>query len=125
MTAPFNFTFVYNDALPNLLFTEIMYHDPVNDSLEFLEIYNADNITVAMGGLVVNEGLDITFPQVNLNPGQTILIAADSSAASNFTVFLFMNGRAHSATAVEILAIRNSLGQMIDSLEYDDAAPCH
>lgn len=51
--------------LGDIVITEIMYNPPEagNDSLEFIEIYNASNATISLDGFYFYKGIEYTFPQ--------------------------------------------------------------
>ncbi len=124
MTAIQSFTLIYNANQPNLVITEIMYNPPGDDSLEFVELYNAGTATEALGGLTFALGIDFTFPQVSLVPGATVLVAVDTAASSNFfgVPFTLQFGGAL-GNGGEALLLVNSVGDTIDYVVYDDASP--
>lgn len=128
---------VYNTTRPNLLITEIMYNAPADnaDSLEFIEIINAGTAPAVLGGLVLRDQnptsgalgqVDLLMPSQNLAPGEILLVAPDGIGAKNFYQKDFIDlGFAGNAlgNGGEALVIRNSLRQVIDSVNYDDAEP--
>lgn len=127
---------VFNSTEPVLLFTEINYNPcGEQDSLEFVEIINAGDQPAILGGLRVrdvNPGsgafgqLNVVLPSQTLAPGDLILIAPNGKGASNFYNKDFIDG-AFIGNALgnggEALTIKNSLGLLLDSVNYDDAAP--
>lgn len=123
--------FFYNVAQPNLVFSEIMYNAPSSnsDNLEFIEVYNAGSNAVALGGLVVSDegNFAFSFPEMDLAAGNVVLLATDKSYADNFynANFLSLTGTPANllGNGGELLQIKNTAGQLITEVEYDDATP--
>lgn len=111
-----NFNTVYNASVPNLVITEII-HSP-ND-VEMIEVYNAGSTAVNLGGLKWTNGTTGNFPEVSLAAGGTAVFAtspATASATLNVSpVYTILNGLGSSD---DILVIRNSLNQVVDSVAY-------
>jgi len=111
-----NLNIVYNAAIPNLVITEII-HSP-ND-IESIEIYNAGASAVNLGGLKWTDGTSGAFPEVSLAAGATATFATSPATASvtlNVTpVYTILSGLGSSN---DILVIRNSLNQVVDSVAY-------
>lgn len=111
-----NFNAVFNGAVPNLVITEII-HSP-ND-IEMIEIYNAGTGVVNLGGLKWTNGTTGNFPEVSLASGATAVFATSPATASAILnvspVYPVLNGLGASD---DILVIRNSLNQVIDSIAY-------
>ena len=118
------FPLIFNGTLPALVITEIMYNNPSDDSLEFLEIYNHGTTPAELGGLSFAAGIDFTFPPHSLAPGTTVLVAVDTAAATSFfgVPFPYQFGGAL-GNGGETLLLVNSLGDTLDLVTYDDAAP--
>ncbi len=111
--------------IPQIVITEIMYNPPESgtDSLEFIELYNNDNITVNLDGYYFSDGVTFTFPDVDVNPGDYILVAYDSLAMLNtfgVTAYSYTGGLSNSG---ELILLRNSFGMVVDSVMYDDTDP--
>jgi predicted extracellular nuclease len=124
-------------SLPNLVINEIHYNPCSSQGddfdYEFMEIYNAGDqtwdlegtmvLTEASGsmqvGLVFGEGASIAA-------GEYILIVASDIAAANYaytgaqTFVLELGNFSNSGEAV---AIEDGWGNVIDTVDYDDAAP--
>ncbi|HEU4470634.1 MAG TPA: choice-of-anchor I family protein [Flavisolibacter sp.] len=111
-----NFNFLFNGSLPNLVITEII-HSP-ND-IEMIEVYNAGASAVNLNGLKWTNGTTGSFPDVSLAAGATALFATSTATASSIlnvpVVYPILNGLSSSD---DILVIRNSLNQVIDSVSY-------
>ncbi len=114
--APTTFNIVFNGSIPNLVITEII-HSP-ND-IEMIEVYNAGAGAINLGGLKWTNGTTGNFPEVSLAAGATAVFAtspATASATLNVSpVYPILNGLGSSD---DILVIRNSLNQVVDSVSY-------
>jgi hypothetical protein len=110
------FTAVFNASTPNLVITEII-HSP-ND-IEMIEVYNAGASAINLGGLKWTNGTTGNFPEVSLAPGATAVFATSPASASSSLnvspVYTILNGLGSSD---DILVIRNSLNQVVDSVSY-------
>jgi hypothetical protein len=120
------FSIILPAALPNVVITEIMYNPPESgtDSLEFIEIYNNDLISVNLLGWYFSLGVVYVFPDYTLAPGAYCITAVKSSAMFNtFGVNALQwtsGGLSNSGEAIEL---RNAGGEIIDNVTYDDVAP--
>lgn len=124
-------TFVSSPLLWNgytgedLVISEIMYNAGTGtDSLEFIEIYNRSNQAIPMGGLRLSRSANGVLGVYTLPAKGLYIIASDSLRAGRFygksfqqwgTGFLNNNGAA--------IVLSNSAGVVLDSVNYDDAAP--
>ena len=120
--------FQINEAvyIPNLVITEIMYNPPESggDSLEFIEIYNNDDIAVDMDGYSFTAGIGFTFPSVMLNPSEYLLVAIDSAAFNGTfggTALQWTDGAL--SNGGESIELSDSYLNVVDSLTYDDNMP--
>ncbi|HRI62060.1 MAG TPA: lamin tail domain-containing protein, partial [Saprospiraceae bacterium] len=126
--APFAFPFIFNNSTPKLVITEINYNPPSNDPdlLEFIEIYNNEAQPVAIGGLQLGGLVNLTFPELTLQPGGTFLAAAYKAECEAFftgqTFYQWNNSQALT-NGGNTLVIRNSVGTLIDTVQYDDVFP--
>lgn len=107
---------IWNQSMPNLVITEII-HSP-ND-VESIEVYNAGSTIVNLGGLKWTNGTGGNFPVDTLHPGRVRMF---STAPSTAKLHLKID-TAHALTAGlgssdDILVIRNSLDQIVDSVNY-------
>lgn len=111
--------------IPQLVITEIMYNPPESgtDSLEFIELYNNDNVTVDMEGYYFSAGIDYTFPAMTMDPGEYVVLATDSAGFQAFFGFAPLAAGGALGNSGEEIVLRNSYGTVIDSVEYDDADP--
>lgn len=123
--------FFVNTSTPNLVFSEIMYNGPTSssDDLEFIEIYNAENTPVELGGLSVNDEGNFTFifPEMTLQAGEVVLLATNKIFADAFygTTFLSLSNSPANllGNGGELLQLKNTDGITLSEVEYDDAIP--
>jgi hypothetical protein len=121
---------VYNASKPKLAITEIMYNPPgtLSDALEYIEITNLGSTAADLGGLRVKDeaNFDFVMPDSSLAPGAVLLLANNKTTADGFYGKTFVSlGTAGNSNVLgnggETLVIRNSKGEIIDSVFYDDA----
>jgi hypothetical protein len=126
MASSYQYSFIYNNSIPDLVITEIMYDDPssgtTGDSLEFVEIYNNGTVTAQLGGLKFSKGIVYTFPEMALAPQEFVLVAKSATASNNFYGVNFLQWTSGSLNnAGETLEIINTENDLIDSVEYKGA----
>ncbi|MBC6993992.1 choice-of-anchor I family protein [Neolewinella lacunae] len=119
-----------NAARPNLRITEIMYNAPTGaNELEFVEIWNFGAEAVELGGFVFRDEANFvyTFPAGELAANTGLLLASDADGAAAFytgATFIDLPGSGNLlGNGGEALQLLNSIGDVIDAVEYDDAAP--
>ncbi|WP_435133245.1 choice-of-anchor I family protein [Formosa sp. A9] len=121
----------YNATETGLIITEIMYNAPSDnsDALEFLEIYNASNEAIALGGIQVKDesNFTFTFPEMTLAAKDIVLLATDKTTADAFYGVSFLDMPQGISNALgnggEVLQILNTMGNTIFTMEYSDDAP--
>ena len=131
---------VSNPVVDSLRITELNYHphDPTaaelalnpqldaND-IEFIEFTNVGSETINPVGTTFTDGLDYTFPSIDIAPGQRVVVAKDIAAfqlryGTDITpIGEFDSGGLNNAG--ERLALVDGLGQMIVDFTYEDGAP--
>ncbi|WP_372756562.1 choice-of-anchor I family protein [Mariniflexile sp.] len=124
-------TLFYNTLTTGLIFTEIMYNAPSENSnqLEFLEIYNTTMNPIELGGIQVKDegNFVFTFPAQTLAAGAVVLLATDKPSADAFYGVTFLDMPQGISNALgnggELLQIVNSNQTVISQVEYDDASP--
>jgi|GEM_PF-664048 len=60
--------------------TEIMYAAPEGDSLGFLEFTNIGDTPLDLTGVRISDGVEFTFPNRVLEPGEFVIVAANPEA---------------------------------------------
>ncbi|MFY7883671.1 MAG: choice-of-anchor I domain-containing protein, partial [Dolichospermum sp.] len=92
-------------------------HSP--NEIEMAEVHNAGTTPINLGGLRWAEGTGGNFPEISLAAGASIVFSTAPTTAStvfnNQPVYLLTAGLSSSN---DILVIRNSLNQTIDSVAY-------
>jgi hypothetical protein len=110
----------------DLVITEIMYNIGTGgDSLEFIEVYNKGSQKIPLGGLQLGNILGGTLEEMLIDTAQAIAIAADSTKARQFykTKFTQQWKNGLLGNGGSSIIISNSLGIVIDTVNYDDALP--
>lgn len=107
---------IWNQSSPNLVITEII-HSPNN--MEMIEVYNAGATTAALGGLKWTDGTNGAFPVTNLPAGGNVVFSTSPNTADTIlnVPVVHMLGAGLSSSD-DILVIRNSLSQVVDSVHY-------
>ena len=105
-----------------LRITEIMYHPPEEADAEFLELRNIGMDPLDLSGIRIIGGVEYTFDQFRLEPGQYILLVKDvgvfeKTYGTGLPVLGQYSGRLDNAG--ELIAIVDRFGQDILSVYYD------
>jgi len=62
----------------DVVITELMYHPASElDTEEYIELYNRDLVPVHLAGWQFADGVDYAFPDVTVQPGEYLIVAAD------------------------------------------------
>ena len=109
-----------------IVMTEIMYNPPESgtDSLEFLELYNNDQVAWNLNNFYFSRGIVYTFPDYTLEPGAFLLIAKNSTAIQNtfhLPSFQWTDGALNNSG--EPVVIKDHLGYVVDSVYYLPVLP--
>ncbi len=109
-----------------IVITEIMYNPPESgvDSLEFLEFYNNSSAPVNLEGWYLY-GVNFTFPNVTLNPGQYLVTAVNATALSNQLGVSALQWGPNSALSNtgELILLLNPAADTIFRVQYSSSAP--
>lgn len=107
---------LWNGGTPNLVITEII-HSP--NTIEMIEVYNAGTTVVNLGGLKWTDGTNGNFPVMALPAGGNVVFSTSPNVADTLlhVPVIYMLGAGLSSSD-DILVIRNSLEQVIDSVHY-------
>jgi len=111
--------------IPQLVITELMYNPPESgtDTLEFIELFNFDNVSIDLTGYYISDGVTFTFPAFTLNPGEYFLIAGDSVAFQSIYGMMAYQFDGALSNSGELILLRNSYGMVVDSVTFDDVSP--
>ncbi len=116
-------------AQAQIVITEIMYNPPEGgtDSLEYIEILNNGNSTLAMSGWTLEFGSGPTtfaIPDINLAAGQYQLFSVNAAAIQNnfgkASIQWTTGALSNSGAPVRI---KNAAAAIIDEVVFDDVAP--
>jgi len=117
--------FIVDALAAPLRITEIMYNPMGGDAYEFLELQNVSSAVLNVSSWSI-DGIDYVFPSSTfLQPGQIIVLGSDASPGNwtnrypGVSVFGRFSGRLDNGG--EKLSIKNASGQMLWSVDYDDA----
>ena len=123
-------TFLVGDP-PDLRITEIMYHpqnppagSPYNDDdFEFIELQNAGDAPIELGGIQFADGIEFTFPDVQLAPGGVVVIVSNQEAfESRYGVVPEVVGQytGRLENSGEHLLLAGAFGETILDFAYQD-----
>lgn len=104
--------------------TEVHYQPLEGETHEFIEIHNATNVGMDIGGFRFDDGIEFTFPgNTVMNPGEYVIIAKDATqfAEASCQVFEWQSGKL--ANEGETIRIVNANGEVMDELSYAPEAP--
>jgi hypothetical protein len=113
-----------------VVINEIHYNPDVKtDPAEFVELHNAGSNAVNLAGWYFSEGLNFTFPSVNLPAGGFVVVAQNPAflqtkfgaigALGPFNA----NGSSGLSSRGEKLTLRNAAGQVEDEVEFQLGFP--
>ncbi len=66
--------------LDGLRITELMYHAPTGDDLDYIELQNTSDMFLDLTGVRFTDGIEFTFGSMVLGPGQYIVVVDDITA---------------------------------------------
>lgn len=110
----------------DLVITEIMYNPPESgtDSLEFIELYNNGTDVINLDGFTFVDGVEFTFPNINISPDEYVLVGINSDAMFNsfgVTAYQWTDGAL--SNGGEKIQLNDGGGNIVDSLTYSDYLP--
>lgn len=124
----------------NIVINEIMYHPASQDVREeFVELFNAGPTNVNLSGWTLGGGIAFTFPNVTLNAGAYLAVAADwdrftdlhptvnsiggwlTSTVTNVNGRLFTNYTPVLSNTRNAVNLNNAAGTRIDEVAYADS----
>lgn len=109
-----------------IVINEISYNPPEsgNDSLEYIEIYNAGSGQVDMTGWRFTAGVGDTFPSVQLNAGEYFVTAISSRAMMNvFGINVHQWSGGALKNGGESIILVDASGTFVDSVAYKNTDP--
>ncbi|MCD4744929.1 MAG: lamin tail domain-containing protein, partial [Bacteroidales bacterium] len=124
-----NFTAVFYPITPDtncIVITEIMYNPPESgeDSLEFIELYNNGNIIINLEDFYFSKGIEFTFPYIEFEPEDYLVIAKSSDAILNtFEIASLQWISGSLKNCGEEIEIKDIYGNVVDYVNYSDDPP--
>lgn len=113
-------------ASAQIVINEISYNPPESgqDSLEYIELYNAGSAAADLSGFSFTEGVDLTFDSgVSIDAGAYLIVCESPSAMMNvFGVggIIWDGGMSNGG---ELIALSDATGMVVDSVSFDDSDP--
>ena len=103
--------------------SEIMYNPDGSDEAEFIELHNPTAATLSLGGVEIAGGIEFTFEAgASIEAGAYLVLARDltgfTTAHPDASAFAAYSGSL--ANAGEKITVRDSEGNVIESVDYDD-----
>ncbi|MCX6257771.1 MAG: lamin tail domain-containing protein [Bacteroidia bacterium] len=126
MSAPYTYTYIYNNTIGQLVINEIMYDDPGSgvDSLEFIELYNAGATSIALGGYHFTGAVTYAFPPLAMAAGTYIVLSKYPSLVNSFfsiTSTGWTSGTLDNNGAT--ITILNTTSDVVDVVTYSNVSP--
>jgi hypothetical protein len=121
-------TFAVGPVAENLRITEIMYHpqetgDPNDPNEEFIELRNIGTETLNLSLVKFTNGINFTFPDIDLAPGQYVVVVADQHAfAARYGADINIAGQyaGRLANNGERIRLEDAIGRTILDFKYND-----
>jgi hypothetical protein len=120
--------FAVGPVAENLRITEIMYHPKDRANInepneEFVELKNIGSESINLNLVRFTDGIDFTFPNVELAPGEYVLVVQDqSSFEARYGLDLNIAGQYSGSlsNAGEAITLEDAVGQIILDFSYKD-----
>ncbi len=107
----------------NLRITELMYY-PATPNTEFIELVNIGPDAINLGLVQFTDGIEFTFPSIELLPYVHVLVVEDINAFENYYGQDFNVAGQYSGSLSnggEKITVQDAVGHMIQSFDYDDS----
>jgi len=121
-------TYAVGPVAENLRITEIMYHpqsqtEPNDPNEEFIELINIGTETINLNLVKFTNGIDFTFPSLELAPGEHAVVVQDKAAfearyGTQINIAGQYTGRL--ANGGERIRLEDAIGQTILNFSYKD-----
>ena len=108
----------------NIVITEIMYNQPGDDSLEYIELYNKGTVPVNLSGYQFTSGISHTFGGYILNPNSYLVVSKYPEFVNSFyeiSSIAWTEGTL--SNSGEKIILKSPTGAIADSVEYEDGGP--
>ncbi len=115
-------SFAVGPVAENLRITEIMYN-PYNPNTEYIELKNIGAETINLNLVKFTNGIDFTFPNLELAPNEYVVVVQDRQAfetryGTALNIASEYSGRLNDAG--ERIRLEDAIGQMILDFDYKD-----
>lgn len=109
-----------------IVITEISYNPPEHgtDSLEYIELYNNDSVSVDLENFHFSEGVQYTFPSYIAAPHSYTIVAKSAAAMLNtfgMTTLQWTSGSL--SNSGELIRLKDAYNSTVDSVFYGNSAP--
>jgi len=115
-------SFAVGPVAENLRITEIMYN-PYNPNTEYIELKNIGAETINLNLVKFTNGIDFTFPNLELAPNEYVVVVQDRQAfETRYGTALNIGGEYSGRLndAGERIRLEDAIGQMILDFDYKD-----
>jgi hypothetical protein len=121
-------TYAVGPVAENLRITEIMYHPqsqtgPAEPNEEFIELTNIGTEKINLNLVKFTNGIDFTFPSVELDPGEYVVVVQDKAAFEDrYGTAINIAGQytGRLANGGERIQLEDAIGQTILDFSYKD-----
>ena len=122
-------TFAVGPVAQTLRVSEVMYHpqetgDPNDPNAEYIELTNVGSQTINLSRVRFTDGVDFTFPDMDLMPGHYVLVVKDPTTfRRRYGPGAVIAGRYQGTLSNRgsRMTLQDALGGVIEQFEYADA----
>ncbi|MHC5061248.1 MAG: lamin tail domain-containing protein [Planctomycetota bacterium] len=114
--------FTIGPVKENLRITEIMYHPP-DPNHEFVELKNIGSETVNLNWVSLTDGIDFTFPSMQLNPCEyTVVVKDQAQFEAHYGSEIYIAGQYAGSldNSGEEIELKDATGAEILEFDYSD-----
>ncbi len=113
-----------SDPGKQIVINELMYHPASEqDAEEYIEVFNRGATATNLAGWQFTSGVDFTFPDITIDPGSYLVIAADTatfSATHPSVTNVIGNWSGQLSNSSESIELVDAAGNRIDRITYAD-----
>lgn len=120
------FLLLSHAAFAQIIINEINYNPPESnqDSLEYIELWNTTNVNISLSNWVINDAVNIVFPDTFIKANSALVICVNATAFENVYGFAAIQWDAGALrNDSEIITLLDNNGNVIDSVRYSDTSP--
>ncbi len=111
--------FAVDDIVESLRITEIMYN-PVDPNNEYIELKNIGVETINLAMVRFTDGINFTFPSMDIVPGEFIVIVGNQSETDISPSIIAGEYTGSLSNGGEQLVLEDAIGRTIHQFEYND-----